>query len=245
MGSRDALVSTHGRGKTLLTFAQFENGEIIEKWGFESLDDWYDWAPGYFGEDWMEDQPGYDLSRNLKATNLSGNWVNVADYQTDWCDEYFWDLQALRFLNFEDDYGSKIQTMQEAGLTIRVGDRHGNMYIPSIGAGVVCWNKHTTTFYSGDRGWHSLPSLAVFAHELEHAYQYITDVFEGGVPIRPSGPQREFLEIYACAAENIVRRAFYSKVPGYSHILPRPSYANREHEDVSWREWGNQIPEWW
>jgi len=136
-------------------------------------------------------------------------------------EDVYWDIMTLIYLNYEDkNYKSNLEKL----------DAHGKRVILTGGtsghAGNIYWNRSEVNWYDGSRCWHHCPPLALLAHELGHAYAAIDD------------DPTTFGEGPAMDAENVIRYAFYKKIPGRGkgergQVCPRPSYFG-DHPDISW-----------
>jgi len=219
----------NARNQPLLTFAwvdddDSEDVEVV--WSGGNIDEWCNWAQRnpYFDNRSeadlpnIEDRVGWDLAQRLENPTQPGTKYTK--------EGLFWRLQALRYLGLE---GSILLTLEDSDVTIRLYDTAE--YIDySSGAGVVHWNPNMDGIYDGSRKWHKVPPLALLWHELTHA----ADDVWGGISSRRS------TEMFAMAAENRARYAFFTKVPRHTDIFPRPGYSQDEPDIAS-----DAAVAWW
>lgn len=81
--------------------------------------------------------------------------------------------------------------------------------------------------------WWTAPNLAFLAHEVAHAYDDAV-VSQYGWDGSASPQEAISTELVAMEYENISRYAFYSRVPGFRWVRPRPAYETLTHDDVDW-----------
>ncbi len=212
-------------GNALLTFAGFDaNDRLVWARGFESLDAWR----AYAGNDpcLANDKMGQ------AGWALSGGQEDL-----------FWPLQALLYLCPE--YRNIVTAIESRPL---VYDGNRRIWLApgiqltgadnrfDLAAATIYWNPTVTSAAGGVQLWDRFPPLAALAHELVHAYQRLVED-----QTTYSSP----LQIAAMKAENLVRHAFYRRVPGYHDLRPRPGNAGFYlgpmlqylFDDVGWADW--------
>ncbi len=214
-------IERDAEGHPRLTFARFEDGQVVETWGFDDMEDWYARIPAILGDErgWkMEKQVGYNLA--FHHFEAQGNYTN------EWL---FWRLQGLYYLNGGGPIAWLEQAMADQSnnrtVTIRlnIAGTHGSMgrswYDPPANNNI---NIHWDPFYTGGGAF---PPLASLAHELQHAWDYVHD---GQLPApypatdaRGRAGWRKPAEESAITHENGVRDAFRRKVPNWQDIQPR------------------------
>jgi RHS repeat-associated protein len=199
-----------------LTFAHIVDGKVKDVWGFDSIDDWCAWAPGFFEyvEGWAkEEQAGYILSRTL--TNTASFDAN--DYTPDWL---FWMLRAGFYLGSLTMLAEIEESMETMGtiVNIRLNDtknRYGgyNFYKVRGNTLTVYFHPTWTARVGNYPTFHPLVGLA---HELSHAVDFARD---GEIKDHPKRyPKAQQLAI---GVENEMRGSFKYKVPGYEKIRKR------------------------
>lgn len=212
-------------GNGMLTFAGFDaNDRLVWVKGFESLDTWRAYA-------------GNDPCLANDRTGQAG-WA-LAGGQED----IFWQLQAILYLCPE--YRNLVAAIESRPL---VYDGNRKMWLaPGIqltGAdnrfdlvtATIFWNPTVSSAAGGVQPWDRFPPLVALAHELVHAYQRIVED-----ETTYSSP----LQVAAMKEENLIRQAFYRRVPGYGDLRPRPGNAGFYlgtmlqylFDDVGWADW--------
>lgn len=197
-----------------LTFAiQEDDGRIVDVIGFDDIDAWCKWAPGYFAslDDWVkENQVGYELSRHFSSGPFDPDY-----YDQDW---FFWRLQAMLFLGTGI---SNIRTIEEG-----IADGNNvNVVLNNIWMGKFTYNYYKTGKNGINLYWHptwdgrneehnsSYPKfhpLVGLAHELSHGADY---AYDG--KMRKSKKEREK---WAIICENQARGQIKTKVPGWEDM---------------------------
>jgi len=194
-----------------LTFARIVLGRIREGavWDFGSLDEWCDWAPGFFA--WQEDwtarfQPGWLISRWLdeQAECTSG--------------QLFWRIQALRFLD-PQGFANEIDWIEIAGRPGRLCTTQGWSHY-DYDRDTLFWNPVATEYTPDDpdlsRQWHRTAPLVTLAYVLGHM---CCDLSCSGDELDQAGREQ-----FALTTENRIRHALFRTVPGCSHIWARPGF---------------------
>lgn len=218
-------------GVAMLTFGGFDaNDTLVRAQGFESVEAWCDYArhDPCLAETKSE-QVGWQLA--------GGN------------EDLFWQLRAIVYLCSEFDntlaaiesrplvYRGDTRTWGPPGIELTTGINYLDQFTAT-----VFWNPVASSAYGGASPWDRFPPLVALAHELVHAYQRIAEDRR-----TYSSP----LQIAAMKDENLVRYAFYRKVPGYAGIKPRPG--NRGFylggafqylfDTVEWPDWPlDEVP---
>ncbi len=212
-------------GNGLLTFGGFDaNDRLVWVNGFESIDAWRAYA--------RNDPCLADDRTEQVGWALSGGKEDI-----------FWQLQALIYLCPE--YRNIIGAI-ESRPSIYDGNRK-MWLVPGIeltGADnrfdlsttTIFWNPSVTTAAGGAQPWDKFPPLVALAHELVHAYQRI---------VEDKTTYASSLQIPAIKEENLIRHAFYRRVPGYGDIKPRPGNAGFYQgpmlqylfDTVEWADW--------
>jgi hypothetical protein len=210
----------------MLAWAYMENGVVPEgqvKY-FASLDDWYAYVKSPrsgLGPEWMETQAGWQMSGG-----------GTEDFD----EALFWDVQALICLGWEYDFQAIVRALDDK-VTIEVisstyGSKVDSKFVPGA-KGIIYWNKGMSDWFAlfeddkenlGTRlglEWYKFPPLVMLAHEMMHAYDYYYPHSSGGQVAQ---------EMYAMAWENWFRYMFYTKVPGYDWVYPRPAYGFSDWE---------------
>lgn len=231
-----------------LTFACFNDDDSM-KWfhRFDNLDQLISWRK-YI----------YYRSGTHWTTQTGGALANGNE-------DVFWAVQALIYLGYEWDYGSRIRMIEDADITVSPVDTSRGPVYDGI-AKEVSWAPTALageeTLFSGlsqkdRRNWHRSPSLVILAHELGHAYDDVTRGFQWRTRTNAAGntlyqyPKGEELvrEQIGIIQENQFRFAFFSKVPGYEWVRPRPSVGwsftrpwydsetSHLHSNTSWEAW--------
>jgi hypothetical protein len=212
-------------GLALLTFAGFDANDVLaQTQGFESLDAWLAAAP---------EDPSLAAHRTEQAGwQLAGGNEDV-----------FWQLRALVFLCPEYE---NILTAVESRPLVLDGNAHtyvtpgievapGLNYLDQFEV-MVHWNPAISSVYGRARLWDNFPPLVALAHEIAHAYQRIAE---------DRRTYSSVLQPPAIKVENLIRYAFYRKVPDWRDLRPRPGnrgfYLGNDFEylfdDVPWLDW--------
>jgi len=176
---------------------------------FETLEEWYKWAPEYFEEQDYED---WEKVKQV-GWELSGFWMSPRTMSRD---SFFWRLQAMRFLSSE--VGATINAIEN-----KIGQSKNYVVIyanttprPEYGgtasgykivgdAVLIEWNPNGDVF-----GGVRFPGLVGLTHELYHAYDFMKD----GTVVEPRS------QAGAIVLENRMSLAFYWKVPGWTNLWP-------------------------
>ncbi|MEN6575918.1 MAG: hypothetical protein ABFD90_06200 [Phycisphaerales bacterium] len=194
-----------------LTFARIVEGRVGKDaaWSFASLDEWCDWAPGFFAQEegWSSRfQPGWLISRSLEepAGCTSGR--------------LFWWIQALRFLDPES-VASEIEWIEASGKTLRLRTTQGWSHY-DYDSDTLYWNPTATEYTPEDpnlsRKWYKTTPLVTLAYTLSHAcHDLCRDGDLDEQPVR---------ERSALATENRIRHILFMKAPACSHLRPRPGF---------------------
>jgi len=208
-----------------LTFAAFDaNDRMVWTKGFEGIDDWCTYA--------MNDPCQSADKTSQVGWTLSGGKESI-----------FWRLQALGplcpecGLVFEAIESRPViyDGLRRRWLTVGIEETSGENHFDLV-TGVVFWNPHVGSAYSGEAAWDQFPPLAALAHELVHAYQRIVED-----RLTYSSP----LQVPAVKYENLVRSAFNRKVPQNEAVMPRPGnagfYLNSDFQylfdSLDWADW--------
>jgi len=212
-------------GRAQLTFAAFDaNDRLVWTKGFEDIHGWLAYAAN---------DPCLAAEKVTQVGwTLSGGKENI-----------FWRLQAIVYLCpecrlvFEAIESRPViyDGLRRRWLTVGIEETTGENRFDLV-AGVVFWNPHVVSAYSGKAAWDDFPPLAALAHELVHAYQRIVED-----RLTYSSP----LQVPAVKYENLVRRAFHRKVPQNEAIMPRPGnagfYLNSAFQylfdSLDWADW--------
>ncbi len=198
----DPCAVRDANGEALLTFAAFDaNDTLIRTQGFAGIDAWRTHA--------------------ASAPRLADSKTEQVGWRLAGGDEgIFWHLRALVYLCPEYDhilaaiesrplvYDGNTRTWVAPGVELTDGINYLDQF-----QAIVNWNPTTSSAYGGGQPWDRFPPLVALAHELAHAYQRIAE---------DSRTYSSPLQVAAMQAENLVRGAFYRKVPGYADIKPRP-----------------------
>ncbi len=221
----DPCVVRDADGKALLTFGGYDaNDRLVWARGFESLDTWRAYASNdpCLASD-KAGQVGWGLSGGK--------------------DDIFWQLQAILCLCPE--YRNLVEAI-ESRLLLYNGNRK-TWLAPTIqltgadnrfdlATATIFWNPAVSSAAGGVQPWDRFDPLVALAHELVHAYQRIVED-----ETTYSSP----LQVAAMKEENLIRQAFYRRVPGYSDLRPRPGNAGFYlgtmlqylFDDVGWADW--------
>jgi hypothetical protein len=221
----DPRVVRDTAGDAMLTFAGYDaNDVLIWTRGFGSIDAWCTYAasdPCLAGS--KTEQPGWFLS--------GGD------------EEIIWQLQAIVYLCPE--YRNLLRAIEsrpvvydgrgDAWLTLSV-ELTSDLNQFDLRTATVLWNPATSYIFGRATNWASFPPLVGLAHELVHAYQRVAE---------NEPTYRSPLQIAAMKDENLVRYAFYRKVPGHEDVRPRPgnlgAYLNGVYQylfdDFEWPDW--------
>ncbi len=212
-------------GKAMLTFAGFDaNDRLVWAKGFEGLDAWR----AYAGSD-----PGLANDKAGQAGwALSGGKEDI-----------FWQLQTILYLCPE--YRNIIEAIESRPL---VYDGNRRIWLTpgiqltgadnrfDLATATIFWNPAVSSAAGGVQPWDRFPPLAALAHELVHAYQRVVE------------DERTYsspMQVAAMKEENLIRHAFYRRVPGYHDLRPRPGNAGFYvgtmlqylFDDVAWADW--------
>lgn len=212
-------------GNAVLTFGGFDaNDRLIWVKGFESIDAWR----AYAGND-----PGLANDRAEQVGwALSGGKEDI-----------FWQLQAILYLcpeyrNIMESiesrpsiYDGNRKTWLAPGIELTGADNRFD-----LSTATVFWNPTVSSAAGGAQPWDRFPPLVALAHELVHAYQRL---------VEDETTYTSSLQIPAMKAENLIRHAFYRRVPGYRDIRPRPGNAGFYQgpmlqylfDVVEWADW--------
>ena len=213
-----------------LTFARIVEGRVRKDsaWSFGSLDEWCDWAPGFFAheEDWAPHlQPGWLISRWLCEDEAAGCTSG----------QLYWRIQALRFLDPES-VANEIEWIEISGGTLRLRTTQGWPHY-DYDSDTLYWNPAATEYTPEDpnldRKWDKTTPLITLAYTLSHAcYDLSCNGDRAGTPAR---------EQFALTTENRIRNILFLKDPACSQIRPRPGF--RE----TWPDAPGRSPEeaWW
>ena len=226
-------------GDETLTFAMFlDDGTIGQTWDFRDLDGWMTWAQSQvesesevFTEAWQKSQSAWTLTEDAGRDQV----------------RLFWSLQALVYLTVGyQDFGEMLDTLVQYRVTV-VGNPDGYVSgTTDLGGPVYSWftrqirwdvdNGGLNWIKPGkDRVWWGAPNLAFLAHELGHAYDDAeVSRFGWDNELLPWSEEDKSAELFAIEYENICRYAFYSRVPGFRWVRPRPAFLTGTHEDVDW-----------
>jgi hypothetical protein len=212
-------------GHAVLTFGGFDaNDRLIWVKGFESLDTWNAYARNdpCLAND-RAGQVGWALSGGEEDT--------------------FWQLQTLIYLCPE--YRNIIEAIESRPV---VYDGNRKIWLTpgikltgadnrfDLSTATLFWNPSVTTAAGGAQPWDKFPPLVALAHELVHAYQRI---------VENETTYTSPLQVPAMKDENLIRYAFYRRVPGYRDIKPRPGNAGVYEgpvlqylfDVVDWADW--------
>ncbi len=201
----DPCAVKDANSNAMLTFGGFDaNDQVIWVKGFESIDAWRAYAANdpCLANDRTE-QVGWALSGGKE--------------------DLFWQLQALIYLCPE--YRSIIEAIESRPL-LYDGTRK-KWLTPGIeltgaenrfdlATATLFWNPTVSSAAGGVQPWDKFPPLVALAHELVHAYQRI---------VEDETTYTSSLQAPAMKEENLIRHAFYRRVPGYRDIKPRPGNA--------------------
>ncbi len=216
-------------GDAMLTFGGYDaNDVLIWAQGFESIDAWCAYAgndPCLAGS--KTEQPGWLLS--------GGN------------EDIFWPLQAIVYLCSEYRhvlaaiesrpvvYDGRAGAWLSLSVELTAGDNQFDLQTAT-----VLWNPTVSYVFGRARQWASFPPLVGLAHELVHAYQRV---------VENEAIYTSRLQIAAIKDENLVRYAFYRKVPEHDDIRPRPGnlgfYLDGVYQyffdDIEWPDWSAEY----
>jgi hypothetical protein len=208
-----------------LTFAGFDaNDRLIWARGFDNLDAWRAYA-------------GNDPCLASDKTGQVG-WALSGGK-----DGLFWHLQAIFYLCPE--YRSLVEAIESRPL---VYDGNRKIWLTpgiqltgadnrfDLATATIFWNPTVSSAAGGVQPWDRFPPLVALAHELVHAYQRIVED-----ETAYSSP----LQVAAMKEENLIRHAFYRRVPGYQDLRPRPGNAGFYlgtmlqylFDDIGWADW--------
>jgi len=212
-------------GNAVLTFGGFDaNDRLVWVRGFESLDAWDVYA--------RNDSCLADDRTEQVGWALSGGKEDI-----------FWQLQAILYLCPE--YRNLIEAIESRPI---IHDGNRKMWlVPGIeltgadnrfdlSTATLFWNPNVSSAAGGVQPWDRFPPLVALAHELVHAYQRI---------VEDAATYTSPLQIPAMKEENLIRHAFYRKVPGHRDIKPRPGNAGFYEgpmlqylfDTVEWADW--------
>ena len=223
----DPCAVSDADGRAMLTFGAFDaDDELVWAKGFANVDAWI----AYAGND-----PCLAGVKTQQAGwTLSGGREGI-----------FWQLQAIVYLCPEcrslleaiESRPAIYDGLRRIWLTPRVERTTGDNRFELITA-VVFWNPNVMSAFGGAAPWDEFPPLAALAHELMHAYQRVVED-----RLTYTSP----LQAPAVKFENLMRRAFHRKVPGYDRVRPRPGnagvYLGPEFQYLfDTLEWGDWSP---
>jgi hypothetical protein len=232
-------------GNAVLTFGGFDaNDRLVWSKSFESLDAWRAYAGqgSQTRNDAFGDPNDPFLARD--RTEQAG-WALSGGKE-----DIFWQLQAILYLCPE--YRNILEAIESRPL-VYDGNRK-TWLVPSIqltgadnrfdlATATVFWNPTVSSAAGGVQLWDRFPPLVALAHELVHAYQRIVED-----ETTYSSP----LQVAAMKEENLIRSAFYRRVPGYRDLRPRPGNAGFYlgtmlqylFDTVEWDDWSPSYAPW-
>lgn len=221
----DSRAVVDANGARLLTFVRFgADDRVLWMRGFVDIDAWCAFA------------------RN--DPNLSAFKMEQAGWALSQANEaIFWPLQALMYIcpDVRDTVGAIESrpavfdrfTRKWRTPHIELTTGENLCHQPS---GTVYWNPTITRAYGAPVAWDAFPPLVGLAHELVHAWQRV---------VEDRQMYGSSMQVEAMKRENLVRYAFYRKVPGHEWVRPRPG--NKGYirngtfvayfEDMEWSEW--------
>ncbi len=213
------------QGAALLTFGSFDANDILVRaQGFESIDAW--------------------CAHAANDPCLAGSKMQQVGWQLSGGDEaIFWQLRAIVYLcgAYENllaaiesrplVYNGNARTWVAPGIELTTGINHLEQYTAT-----VFWNPSVSSGFGGVRQWDRFSPLVALAHELVHAYQRIAE---------DRRTYSSSLQVGAMKDENLIRYAFYRKVPGHADVLPRPgnrgfyldSTFQYLFDNIEWLDW--------
>ena len=192
-----------------LCIGYWKNGVYTDTFYYDSLDDFYDKAPGYFNDDWIHSQEAWAVANGDESLFFRLKvleWTGAVSPST-------WTLLAnagysIAFNTVErDEYGGTATGYDT--------DRK-----------IIEWNPLETHFKppgANPAEWNKYPAEAGLAHEIGHVRYIIT-----------SGCKDES---HAIIKENAVRYGFYKSVPGYNWVFPRPLTGNNDLGSTAKKAW--------
>lgn len=195
-----------------LTFVRIVDGRIGRDatWSFAGLDEWCDWAPGFFAQEegWTPRyQPGWQISRWLSMESTG---------RTRGC--LFWRIQALRFLDPES-IANEINWIEASGKTLTIHATQGWPHY-DYDSDTLHWNPVASEYGPEDpnlvRQWYKTTPLITLAYVLSHACHDLCH--DGDLDEQP------VRERFALATENRIRHILFLADPACSHIRPRPGF---------------------
>jgi hypothetical protein len=158
----------------------------------------------------------------------------------------FWNLQAIIYMaGYKDEFGTwedRISSLDATDMVFHVitasdrevyvdianrYDHYGDYSYKT--PHTLYWDPTLNSLSQISANWGTFPSLVVLIHELEHAHQRLCrDESKWGDPHPDEGRLKNSKprEIGAMEAENYQRYAFYTKVPGFQQLYPRPGYTS-------------------
>ncbi len=221
----DPRAVVDANGAPLLTFVRYEADDgVLWARGFVDIDAWCAFARK-------------DPTLSASKTEQAGWALSVGD------EAIFWPLQALMYIcpEVRDTVGAIESrpvvfdrfTRKWRAPHIEFTDGENLCQQPS---GTVYWNPTITRAYGAPVAWDVFPPLVGLAHELVHAWQRV---------VEDRQMYGSSMQVEAMKRENVVRYAFYRKVPGFEWVRPRPGnkgyFRNGTFvayfEDMEWSEW--------
>ncbi len=225
-------------GNAMLTFGGFDaNDRLVWSRGFANLDAWRTYAGQ--GSQTRNDafgDPNDPCLANDKTEQVG--WALSGGKE-----DLFWQLQTILYLCPE--YRNIIEAI-ESRPVVYDGNRK-TWLVPGIeltgadnrfdlSTATIFWNPTVSSAAGGVQPWDRFPPLVALAHELVHAYQRIAED-----ETTYSSP----LQVSAMKEENLIRHAFYRRVPGYGDLRPRPGNAGFYlgtmlqylFDTVKWADW--------
>ena len=209
----------------MLTFGGFDaNDQLVWVKGFQGIDAWRVYAAH---------DPCLVNDRTAQVGwTLSGGKEDI-----------FWQLQAL--IHLCPEYRRTIKAIESRPL---IYDGAHKMWLTpgieltgaenrfDLSTATLFWNPTVSSAAGGVQPWDKFPPLVALAHELIHAYQRI---------LEDETTYTSSLQAPAMKDENLIRHAFYRRVPGYRDIKPRPGNAGFYQgpvlqylfDTVEWVDW--------
>ena len=200
---------------TTLIFAEFHDcsGDLISVlWEGEDLDAWYVWAENenvLFDSQWMYNQSGFEL------------WKNSPQGDKGLDERLFWEIQALEYLGIAAS--ERLVDLGRWEVKIELNNEEDDR----TGQNIIHWDRRSKRAPGYDQNWGVAPPLAWLFHEMYHAWSHQQPF------VQSDGVE----EWGAMAFENRARHIFWTEVPGWENLYPRPGYSKDAWGDFEVNAW--------